>query len=96
MVWVVLWAGQALYEACGVLPVAQVLMANVSEYAAGNPRWVVALGGLFASLAQSHPLGLGAGLFVVEMIVGLGVLWGVSASRSQSGDCSGCELLGRI
>lgn len=77
-VWAVVWAGQALLEVLSVLPVAQVMRANVEEYSAGNPGWLVALGGPFAFLGDHHPIVLATGLLVIQVIVGLGVLWGRS------------------
>jgi hypothetical protein len=80
--WVVLWAGQSLYQVTQPFPTGQVLGANIEEYSQGQPGWVTAVAHPLDALAQVHPIGVSAGLVVIQVAIGLAVIrprWRTSA-----------------
>ena len=66
--WMTLWAGLSLLQLPLLYPAGQVLRANAQELSDGHPGWL-------AGVAAGHAAAFFAMLAVVQVAVGVGVLW---------------------
>jgi hypothetical protein len=72
--WVVLWAGLAVLQFPFVFSSRQVLTANVQELSQGLPHWQTAVAGGMSALVSTHAVAVSAGMAIVQVAVGVGVL----------------------
>ena len=90
--WVVVWAGQAVLHLPWKFSVGEVLSANVEEHSLGEPRYLLAISHHTEAVIATHPVAVTIFLAVVEVAVGVGVLFR-STRRSALAAAIGLSLV---
>lgn len=93
-VWVTIWVGTALLALPWAFPVGQVVRANISEFGGSIPSWLGPLADPVQNFAAGHPVAFSSIVGVLQVLVGLGVLWRRTRRPAVIGALALCLLYG--